>query len=224
MRSFHIVRYFKYLLFMSPFSHVCKHLVFNSVLFLSSVDVTLDRDSAHPRLIISEDGKQVHCSERYQTVPDTIERFDRVVCVLGRQGISSGCQYWEVVVGEKTDWDLGIASHSINRKGKIVANPANGFWFLSLRDKHEYVFRTEPSMPIVVHPKPQRVGVYVDYEKGQLSFYNADTKSLIFTFTNSFAETLYPFFSPCTNKSGKNEAPLIICPAYPSNPSWQTEK
>uniref|UniRef100_A0A671P7I1 E3 ubiquitin-protein ligase TRIM39-like n=1 Tax=Sinocyclocheilus anshuiensis TaxID=1608454 RepID=A0A671P7I1_9TELE len=204
--------------------YVCKHLVFNSVLFLSSVDVTLDRDSAHPRLIISDDGKQVHCRDRYQTVPDTIERFDRVVCVLGRQGISSGCHYWEVVVGEKTDWDLGIASHSINRKGKIVTNPANGFWFLSLRDKHEYVFRTEPSMPIVVHPKPQHVGMYVDYEKGQLSFYNADTKSLIFTFTDSFAETLYPFFSPCTNKSGKNEAPLIICPAYPANPSGQTEK
>ncbi|XP_016383479.1 E3 ubiquitin-protein ligase TRIM39-like [Sinocyclocheilus rhinocerous] len=189
-----------------------------------AMDVTLDRDSAHPRLIISDDGKQVHCRDRYQTVPDTIERFDRVVCVLGRQGISSGCHYWEVVVGEKTDWDLGIASHSINRKGKIVAHPANGFWFLSLRDKHEYVFRTEPSMPIVVHPKPQHVGVYVDYEKGQLSFYNADTKSLIFTFTDSFAETLYPFFSPCTNKSGKNEAPLIICPAYPANPSGQTEK
>ncbi|XP_043105811.1 E3 ubiquitin-protein ligase TRIM21 [Puntigrus tetrazona] len=179
-----------------------------------AMDVTLDRDSAHPRLIISDDCKQVHCSDRYQTVPDTIERFDRVVCVLGRQGISSGCHYWEVVVGEKTDWDLGIASRSINRKGKIVANPANGFWFLSLRDKHEYVFRTEPSVAIVVHPKPQRVGVYVDFEKGQLSFYNADTKSLIFTFTDSFADILYPFFSPCTNKSGKNDAPLIICPAY----------
>ncbi|XP_016151156.1 E3 ubiquitin-protein ligase TRIM39-like [Sinocyclocheilus grahami] len=189
-----------------------------------AMDVTLDQDSAHPRLIISEDGKQVHCSDRYQVVPDTAERFDRVVCVLGRQGISSGCHYWEVVVGEKTDWDLGIASRSITRKGKIAANPANGFWFLSLRDKHEYVFRTEPSMPIVVQIKPQCVGVYVDYEKGQLSFYNADTKSLIFTFTDCFADTLYPFFSPCTNKSGKNEAPLIIYPAYPANPSWLTEK
>ncbi|XP_059407611.1 E3 ubiquitin-protein ligase TRIM21 [Carassius carassius] len=189
-----------------------------------AMDVTLDQDSAHPRLIISEDGKQVHCSDRYQLVPDTTERFDRVVCVLGRQGISSGCHYWEVVVGEKTDWDLGIASSSINRKGKIAANPANGFWFLSLRDKHEYVFRTEPSMPIIVQIKPQCVGVYVDYEKGQLSFYNADTKSLIFTYKDSFSETLYPFFSPCTNKSGKNEGPLIICPAYPTHPSWLTEK
>ncbi|TRY99508.1 hypothetical protein DNTS_020817 [Danionella cerebrum] len=184
------------------------------------LDVTLDRDSAHPRLIISEDGKQVHCSDRYQMVPDTLERFDRVVCVLGRQGISTGCHHWEVVVGEKTDWDLGIASRSINRKGKIAANPANGFWFLSLRDKFEYVFRTEPATPIVVTPKPNRIGMYVDYEKGLLSFYNADTKSVIFTYTDSFSETLFPFFSPCTNKSGKNEAPLAICPVFPVDPSW----
>ncbi|KAG1956316.1 E3 ubiquitin-protein ligase TRIM39 [Pimephales promelas] len=189
-----------------------------------AMDVTLDRDSAHPRLIISEDGKQVRCSDRYQMVPDTLERFDRVVCVLGRQGIISGCHYWEVLVGEKTDWDLGIASRSINRKGKIAANPANGFWFLSLRDKNEYVFRTEPPTPININPKPQSVGVCVDYEKGQLSFYNAETKSLIFSLTDSFTETLYPFFSPCTNKSGKNEAPLIIWPAYPADPSWLTEK
>lgn len=188
------------------------------------MEVTLDRDSAHPRLIISEDGKQVRCSEHYRMVPDILERFDRVVCVLGRQGISSGCHYWEVLVGEKTDWDLGIARRSINRKGKIVANPANGFWFLSLRDKNEYVFRTEPPTPININPKPQSVGVYVDYEKGQLSFYNAETKSLIFALTDSFTETLYPFFSPCTNKSGKNEAPLIIWPAYPAEPSWLTEK
>ncbi|XP_691507.2 E3 ubiquitin-protein ligase TRIM21 [Danio rerio] len=185
-----------------------------------AMDVTLDKDSAHPRLVISEDGKQVLCSDRYQNVPDTLERFDRVVCVLGRQGINSGCHYWEVLVSDKTDWDLGIAARTINRKGKIAANPANGFWFLSLRDKQDYVFRTEPSTPIIVNPKPQRITVSVDYERGQLSFYNADTKTLIFTYTDSFSETLYPFFSPCTNKSGKNEAPLIICPPFVADPSW----
>ncbi|KAI7810993.1 E3 ubiquitin-protein ligase TRIM7 isoform X2 [Triplophysa rosa] len=189
-----------------------------------AMDVTLDRDSAHPRLIISEDGKQVRCSDRYQNVPDTSERFDRVVCVLGRPGFNSGRHYWVVQVGEKTDWDLGVASHFINRKGKIAANPANGFWFLSLRDKHEYIFRAEQSTTISLQQKPQTIGVFVDYEKGQVSFYNADTRSLIFTFTGTFASVLYPFFSPCTNKSSKNEAPLIICPAGSAERSWLTEK
>lgn len=180
------------------------------------VDVTLDRDSAHPRLMISEDCKQVYCSDHHHTVMDTPERFDRMVCVLGCQGFSSGRHYWEVYVGEKTDWDLGVVNHSINRKGKISVSPANGYWLLSLRDKHEYAFRTNPPMPIYLNTKPQKVGIFIDYEKGQVSFYNADTMALIFTHVCFFTETLYPCFSPCTNKSGQNEAPLFICTINPS--------
>ncbi|XP_064859729.1 nuclear factor 7, brain [Oncorhynchus nerka] len=177
-----------------------------------AVDITLDPLTAHPRLLISDDGKQVRCWDRYQPVADGPERFDRVVCVLGRQAFSSGRHYWEVEVGGKTDWDLGVASHSINRKGKIIVSPAHGYWFLSLRDKNDYAFRTEPSTALGLNNKPNRIGIYVDCDKGQVSFYNVDAKMLIYTFTDSFSDVIHPFFSPCTNKSGRNEAPLIICP------------
>uniref|UniRef100_A0A8C7H233 Bloodthirsty-related gene family, member 1 n=1 Tax=Oncorhynchus kisutch TaxID=8019 RepID=A0A8C7H233_ONCKI len=177
-----------------------------------AVDITLDPLTAHPRLLISDDGKQVRCWDRYQPVADGPERFDRVVCVLGRQAFSSGRHYWEVEVGGKTDWDLGVASHSINRKGKIIVSPAHGYWFLSLRDKKDYAFRTEPSTALGLNHKPNRIGVYVDCDKGQVSFYNVEAKMLIYTFTDSFSDVIHPFFSPCTNKSGRNEAPLIICP------------
>ncbi|KAK3507743.1 hypothetical protein QTP70_034888 [Hemibagrus guttatus] len=177
-----------------------------------TLDVTLDRDSAHPRLVISEDCKQVYCSNRCHPVMDTPERFDRVVCVLGCQGFSSGRHYWEVHVGEKTDWDVGVVNRSSNRKGKISVSPANGYWLLSLRENHEYAFRSSPLMPIYLNPRPQRIGIYIDYEKGQVSFYNADTMTLIFSNVYFFTETLYPCFSPCTNKSGKNATPLIIWP------------
>ncbi|XP_071002917.1 E3 ubiquitin-protein ligase TRIM21-like [Oncorhynchus clarkii lewisi] len=177
-----------------------------------AVDITLDPLTAHPRLLISDDGKQVRCWDRYQPVADGPERFDRVVCVLGRQAFSSGRHYWEVEVGGKTDWDLGVASHSINRKGKIIVSPAHGYWFLSLRDKNDYAFRTEPSTALGLNHKPNRIGIYVDCDKGQVSFYNVDAKILIYTFTDSFSDVIHPFFSPCTNKSGRNEAPLIICP------------
>ncbi|XP_042171473.1 probable E3 ubiquitin-protein ligase TRIML2 isoform X1 [Oncorhynchus tshawytscha] len=177
-----------------------------------AVDITLDPLTAHPRLLISDDGKQVRCWDRYQPVADGPERFDRVVCVLGRQAFSSGRHYWEVEVGGKTDWDLGVASHSINRKGKIIVSPAHGYWFLSLRDKKDYAFRTEPSTALGLNHKPNRIGVYIDCDKGQVSFYNVEAKMLIYTFTDSFSDVIHPFFSPCTNKSGRNEAPLIICP------------
>ncbi|CAJ1053395.1 E3 ubiquitin-protein ligase TRIM39-like [Xyrichtys novacula] len=177
-----------------------------------SDDITLDPHTSHPRLIISVDGKQVHCGDRHQPVPDNPERFDRVVCVLARQGFNSGRHYWEVEVGGKTDWDLGVASCSVNRKGKITVSPAHGYWFLSLRDRTEYAFRTEPSTNLTINSRPSRIGIYLDYEKGLVSFYNVEAKILIYTFTDTFSDTIHPFFSPCTNKSGRNEGPLIICP------------
>ncbi|KAM3623485.1 uncharacterized protein V6R79_011820 [Siganus canaliculatus] len=177
-----------------------------------AADITLDPYTAHPRLIISVDGKQVHCGERHQPVPDNPERFDRVVCVLARQGFSSGRHYWEVDVGGKTDWDLGVARWSVNRKGKITVSPAHGYWFLSLRDQTEFAFRTEPSTNLTVNLKPSRIGIYVDYDKGLVSFYDVEARVLIYTFTDTFTDTIHPFFSPCTNRSGRNEAPLTICP------------
>ncbi|XP_023252999.1 E3 ubiquitin-protein ligase TRIM39-like isoform X1 [Seriola lalandi dorsalis] len=177
-----------------------------------AADITLDAGTAHPRLIISADAKQVHCGERHQLVPDNPERFDRVVCVLAHQGFNSGRHYWEVMVGGKTDWDLGVACRSVNRKGKITVSPAHGYWFLSLRDRNDYAFRTEPSTSLAVNIRPSRIGVYVDCDKGVVSFYDVEARVLIYTFTYSFPDTIHPFFSPCTNKSGRNEAPLIICP------------
>ncbi|XP_070711040.1 E3 ubiquitin-protein ligase TRIM39 [Pempheris klunzingeri] len=177
-----------------------------------AVDVTLDSNTAHPRLILSEDLKSVRCGERHQLLPDNPERFDRVVCVLGRETISSGRHYWEVEVGGKTDWDLGVTRQSINRKGKIEVTPSNGYWFLSLRDKNKYAFRSESSTDVILNLRPHKIGIFVDFEKGQVSFYNVDAKIHIYTFNDTFSECIYPFFSPCTNKSGKNDGPLIITP------------
>ncbi|XP_043969390.1 E3 ubiquitin-protein ligase TRIM39-like isoform X2 [Gambusia affinis] len=176
-------------------------------------DITLDPGTAHPRLIISADGKQVQCSDRHQLVPDNPGRFDRVVCVMAHQGFTSGRHYWEVDVSNKTDWDLGVASRSVIRKGKIPVSPANGYWFLSLRDQTNYTFRTNPPTSLTVATRPSRVGIYLDCNKGLVSFSNVEAKQIIFTYTDSFKDTIHPFFSPCTNKSGQNAAPLVICPA-----------
>ncbi|XP_061769049.1 E3 ubiquitin-protein ligase TRIM39 [Nerophis ophidion] len=182
-----------------------------------STDVTLDCNTAHPRLILSDSMKSVRCGERHQLLPDNTERFDRVVCVLGREAISSGRHYWEVLVGGKTDWDLGVARQSSNRKGKIDVTPSNGYWFLSLRDKNKYAFRTEPSTDVHLNLRPNKIGIFVDYERGQVSFYNVDAKIHIYTFNDNFTECILPFFSPCTNKSGKNDGPLVITPVDKSD-------
>ncbi|XP_053192358.1 E3 ubiquitin-protein ligase TRIM21-like [Scomber japonicus] len=178
-----------------------------------AVDVTLDPDTAHPNLILSDDGKQVCCGDVKKNLPDNPKRFSPCPCVLGKQSLSSGRFYFEVQVKQKTKWDLGVARESINRKGKITASPRYGVWTIWLRNGNEYEACNNHPVDLSLKSRPQKVGVFVDYEEGLVSFYDVDAAALIYSFTScSFTEKLYPFFSPCLNDSGKNSAPLIICP------------
>ncbi|XP_039598648.1 probable E3 ubiquitin-protein ligase TRIML1 isoform X2 [Polypterus senegalus] len=80
-------------------------------------DVTFDPETANQWLIVSEDGKQVRHTDTRQRVTDNPKRFDCSPDVLAREGFTSGRHYWEVEVGGKTEWTLGVARESINRKG-----------------------------------------------------------------------------------------------------------
>ncbi|MBN3315608.1 A33 protein, partial [Atractosteus spatula] len=174
-----------------------------------AADVTLDPNTAHPNLILSEDGKQVRHGSTPQDLPDNPERFDTVVSVLGKDGITSGRHYWEVAVGEKTACDLGVTGESSSRKGQNRYTSQDGYWVLYLRNGNKYKAN---SVLLPLSQKPQKVGVYVDYEGGQVSFYNVDNRSHIYTFTASFTEKLFPYFCPGLHRGGANSAPLIICP------------
>ncbi|XP_023266937.1 E3 ubiquitin-protein ligase TRIM39-like [Seriola lalandi dorsalis] len=176
-------------------------------------DVTLDPDTAHPKLILSDDGKQVNHGDVRKNLPDNPERFSNHVFVLGKQSFSSGRFYFEVQVKGKTDWDLGVARESINRKGEITLSPQNGYWTILLRNGNEYIACISPSVRLSLKSQPEKVGVFVDHEEGLVSFYDVAAAALIYSFTGcSFTEKLYPFFSPGLNHGGKNSAPLIICP------------
>ncbi len=179
------------------------------------MDVTLDPDTAHPKLILSDDGKQVRDGDIRQKLPDTPERFDACVNVLGKKGFSSGRCYFEVQVQVKgkTDWTLGVARESINRKGTIRLSPSDGYWTVCQRNGDEYKACEDAPVSLSLRVKLQRVGVFVDYEKGLVSFYNVESSSHIYSFTaQSFTEKLFPFFGPCLNDGGKNSSPLIITP------------
>ncbi|XP_048038475.1 E3 ubiquitin-protein ligase TRIM39-like isoform X2 [Megalobrama amblycephala] len=177
------------------------------------VDVTLDPDTAHPGLILSDDGKQVRDGDIEQKLPDKPESFNPCPCVLGKEGFSSGRFYFEVQVKGKTEWDLGVARESINKKGLISLRPSNGFWTVILRNGNEYKAGAGPPVSLCLRVKPQRVGVFVDYEEGLVSFYDVESSSHIYSFTGqSFTGKLYPYFSPGPINGCKNSTPLIITP------------
>ncbi|XP_062850590.1 zinc finger protein RFP-like [Trichomycterus rosablanca] len=178
-----------------------------------AVDVILDPDTANPKLILSDDGKQVTLGDKRQKLPDNPERFNCCVCVLGKEGFSSGRFYYEVQVKGKSKWYLGVTRESSNRKGRITANPVNGEWSVCLRNQTKYKALESPSVSLSLKQAPQKVGVFVDYEEGLVSFYDVENESHIYSFTGqSFTEKLCPVFSPCPNDEGENSAPLIICP------------
>ncbi|XP_061106757.1 uncharacterized protein LOC133134571 [Conger conger] len=178
----------------------------------ATVDVTLDPDSAHPSLVLSENRKQVRLGPRRQDVVDSPRRFNFMVCVLGQNGFSSGRRYWEVGLHHKTDWTVGVAMSNADRKGSVLFRPRAGYWTIKMT-KGEVRAMCEPPLPLPLRERPRTVGVFLDYEAGQVSFYNVETRTHIYSFTgHNFTKTLYPVFRPGLTEMGENSGPLVISP------------
>ncbi|XP_065419912.1 E3 ubiquitin-protein ligase TRIM39-like [Chrysemys picta bellii] len=190
---------------------------------LSPVDVTLDPDTANPNLVLSEDRKRVRLGLRVrcQDLPDNPERFDSCACVLGAEGFMGGRHYWEVEVGDKPEWAIGVCRESVSRKGEVRLSPEDGYWVVQLWDG-EYEALTSLSTLLPMSVRPSRVGIFLDYEAGEVSFYNVTDRSHLFTFTGTFSGTLRPYFYPGLNAGRTNVAPLIICPVSPQVPDSDT--
>lgn len=178
-----------------------------------SVDVTLDPDTAHSALQLTEDGRRVHHRGGRRSLPDNPQRFDPCCCVLARQAFASGSFYFEVQVEGKSRWTVGVAKASVQRKGVVPLCPANGHWAVWLKNGNQYAALVGSPRALSPRSRPRQVGVFVDLLRGLVCFYNGDTAELLHSFTGcSFTEELLPFFSPGINEDGVNSAPLAIVP------------
>ncbi|XP_055486409.1 butyrophilin subfamily 1 member A1-like isoform X2 [Leucoraja erinacea] len=170
------------------------------------VSVTLDVDTAHPRLVVAEDGQSVKNIGTERNLPDNGKRFTYWSSLLGSVGFTSGRRYWEVEVAENRGWCLGVAAESVERKRSERLTTESRAWSLERSGDRFYV-NTSPESNLTARPIPRKVGVYLSYESGKVSFYDADSKSFLYSFTgNAFTEKLYPFFA-----TWDINHPLIIC-------------
>ncbi|KAG5197259.1 hypothetical protein R6Z07F_016946 [Ovis aries] len=158
------------------------------------VSVTLDPDTAHYELILSEDRRQVIRGCPQEKLDNSSRRFSALPCILGCEAFTSGKHYFEVDVGEGTGWDLGVCMENVQRDTVMPQTPQSGFWAIR-RCKEGYVALTSPLTSIQLTEKPLVVGIFLDFEAGVVSFYNMTTGSHIFTFPKaSFSDTLRPYF------------------------------
>ncbi|XP_038672729.1 zinc-binding protein A33-like [Scyliorhinus canicula] len=162
--------------------------------------LTLDPETANNRLIISQDLTSVRYGNEEQARPVHPGRFNEYLYVLSSQSFTSGRHYCEVGLGNKPYWIVGVCRESVNRKGLIIPSTENGFW----------VIRRIDDAISQLKVKPRKLGIYLDYEGGQVSFYDAEDMSHLYTFTDTFTEKLYPIFNPCNNNSGNNSEPLTL--------------
>ncbi|XP_062904079.1 zinc-binding protein A33-like isoform X1 [Mobula hypostoma] len=180
---------------------------------IKQVSATLDLETAGPGLVVSEDLKKVKWTRSTPDLPDTGKRFTNGDYVLGSEGFTSGRHYWEVDVAGNRWWRLGVASESVERKKGIKLTTDNGFWII-WHQNDEINVNTSPPSRLTASSIPGRVGVYLSYESGTISFYNAENRSHLHTFTaNKFMGKLYPFFGTVDENEWVRicSVPLQIC-------------
>lgn len=156
--------------------------------------ITLDPDTAHNVLHLSENQKQV-THGLPQSKLDTPKRFRVSPCVLGCQIFTSGRHYFEVSIPKGPEWDVGVCLENVPRNSDVRLDPESGFWAIRLCKQNDYVALTSPLTPLCLREVAWFLGVFLDYEAGLVSFYNMYNGSHIFTFPKaSFSEPLRPYF------------------------------
>ncbi|XP_032435589.1 nuclear factor 7, brain-like [Xiphophorus hellerii] len=154
--------------------------------------VVLDPNTASGWIRLSDDLTRFRHGDTWLQLPDNPERNIKYNNVFGSQGFSSGKHSWDVEVGDHPEWIVGLVKESVDRKGQRSPTPKYGIWCLC---HHDGKYDTGDGETFRVKKSLQRIRVQLDYDMGDVSFYDSEDMIHIYSHRDTFTEKLFPFFS-----------------------------
>ncbi|XP_043828246.1 probable E3 ubiquitin-protein ligase TRIML1 [Dromiciops gliroides] len=180
-------------------------------------DITLYPETAHPHLILSEDLKHIKCGSIPQYPPDNEERSALAFSVLGTQTFTSGKHYWEVEVGDNTDWLVGVCKDSVSQNEKRSILPDDVTALGGYRSINDF-FIWKLQNGFFISESIDKMGIFLDYEKGHIAFYNVIEETLLHSATDIiFQGTLRPYFALSLHNEEGTPASLSLSPRITSD-------
>ncbi|XP_062236540.1 uncharacterized protein LOC133933441 [Platichthys flesus] len=158
-----------------------------------SQEITLDPNTAHEHLLLSEGNRKVTWMSKEQSYSDHPDRFTNRLQVLSRESLTGRC-YWEVEVEDRGSVRVAVTYKNIRRAGRsneCLFGYNDKSWSLYC-DRNSYIFYYNSIKTPVSGPVSSRVGVYLDHSAGVLSFYRvSDTMTLLHRVQTTFTQRLY---------------------------------
>ncbi|XP_028624133.1 probable E3 ubiquitin-protein ligase TRIML2 [Grammomys surdaster] len=190
----------------------CQIIGTSSVLLRLQRHITLDPDTAHPSLVLSEDLGSVGFGETPRTGPATRRRFDFSASVLAAESFKSGRHYWEVAVGQAAQWQVGICDCTEKKDSIPGASGDKVLLMGSMMGSDCTLWVFPPLRKICLRKQMYKVGIFLDCDCGQVSFYNVTEQSLIYSFSDlTFRGAVKPIFSLCIPNGDMSSDSLTVC-------------
>lgn len=181
----------------------------------------IDRKTCHNQIAVTSEGRCMSFSGSASSVPEHPLQFDKLCCALGSPPVTAARSYWEVDVHCCSNWAVGAAYGSIERKGrdkgaKLGRN--RNSWCVELRNGRLSAWHND--LNVACHTvrltPPAKIGVCVDYNKGQLTFYDADTITVL----QRFSAAVTPVFDRAYHQFTEPLYPAIRLLRPPENQMW----
>uniref|UniRef100_A0A8C8RIK5 Tripartite motif containing 35 n=1 Tax=Pelusios castaneus TaxID=367368 RepID=A0A8C8RIK5_9SAUR len=182
---------------------------------ITVVPFSFDPNSAAGWLSVSSNLTSV-TNGSYKLLVDNPERFSSAPCILGSRGFSKGSHTWEVDLGGLVNWRVGVAKEPSGRRWNFHHDARSGFWYIyRLQGAESKMCRVSNSARSEMAVRDlKRIRVELDCDEGELSFYDADQKSHIYTFHEQFNGEVFPYFYIGSLTPDTPPGSLRICPLH----------